>query len=467
MNKQSVVLIPTIAAQSNNHCFLEVYTLDAVTPLTEEEKEALKKGLCLVVLPLLTVSLYRKGLVVKQLLHSFIFHQKQKKIEAITERTYFKKLNLPVGFIQFILDKLFNLLIYTKINWLKKYRLYCGGVEGSIDGDSCQLGLALGLLLPSYPIKNPTKNGIIATGALQGLEGKIEIKPVAEIPKKLQLVLNKRLAHQLTKEHYLFFTPVFYFNEEKKPCKVIERPEIKQLAAVGIKVRPINELNEVVTELNLLPMKLAYKRYYFGVLFLAIIGIMGNSLYQQINLEIPLKFQAGKKGYKKKPFIVCSKNGGHVVKYHPFKKDGSYNLVFMPTTTNDKWNTHISWRIKMPEETGLNAYFPKSWKGYYATYINIAEKTGLTLYQHEKKLMPGDNFEKTWQLQEPAQEERCMLAILVSYYPVDLTKLETKLRTIKKDNYSTVRNFLKKNFKGSLFFHYSIKLKSLSTCRVQ
>lgn len=455
------ILIPVISPIAGASSFIEAFTEFSGRKYTQVDENAKAVQLSPVVFDLFTLGLYNKALAVEQMLRSFVVHQKDNQIEQFIHHPLIKKLGLSTNWLYEIVNKLLNLFVYTNTSWLEKLRLHCNGVVGSVDGDSCQLGFALGLLLPSNPTALATTTGIIATGALEGLVGKIKVKEVGKIPEKLKLALQQKETGKLPQEYYIFFTPVYYWDEvDNQSYKIIDLPEIEQLRAVGIEVRPRETLKEIVIELNLLPIRLAYKQHYFNALLLVLLGSMGNSAYNHTNLNIPLEFQAIKKDFKREPFLVCSKYAGRFIKYYPIEKEGSFHIIPMPAKEISNWYMDLGWSIKMPKETGLNAYFPESWKSYYLSYINIAEKTGLTIYPEENILKAGNILQRRWQLKEPAQQEDGLLTILVSYQPLDLIKLEAELKKIQNDNLSRMRNFLKTQAQGALFFHYSVKLKS-------
>ena len=409
----------------------------------------------------LPVGLINQGYSALQQVTSFIIHRKSRQIEAIINHPLLRFLPISKKILYDIFDISLNLFIYTNTSWLDKLCLYANGVKGIISGNSAELGTAIALLLPSNRKALPEDTCIIATGALGGLGGKVNIKEVKDIPEKLQLALDEKQKGKLgllPNKYYIFYTPIYI--DEENTQKIIDRPEIKLLKAEGIEVRPCAELKEIVKELNLLPIRLAHKRIWLTG------GLLASSLFlwSYKDPKIEVGFYPIKNGFTAKPFLICNKYEGRIVKYFPFKKDGSYNIVNMPAKAIDNWYVDMGWSIKMPEETGLNAYYPKSWQGYHLTYINVADKTGLTIYPEEKKLQGGQMIKKRWQLKEPAKEEASLLAIVASYQPLDLIKLEADLKKIPQEHHSSIRNHLNKNYNKVLFFHYLVKLKP-SSCR--
>ncbi len=448
-------IFPVIAGGNAKNIVAEIFIEKKIN--TVDDDNAIKMGLSPIIMKMMPAGIYSKAYNALQQVQAFIVYRKSNNIDILINHPLFNFLKVPKWILYDIFDLLFNLFTYTHTDWLKKLRLHINGiVSAKVEGDSCELSIALTLLLSSNPKALSDNTCVIATGALSGLGGKVHINEVGNILEKLQLALDEKKkgrAGLLPSDYYIFYTPIYVDN--LKSQKIINCPEIKLLKKVGIEVRPRSELKDIVDELNLLPNRLAYKRRWLTGFILASSLLIGS--YKDPKIEVG--FYPIKKGFTAEPFLICNKYEGRFVKYFPFKKDGSYHIVNMPTKAIDHWYVDMGWLIKMPKETGLNAYYPKSWQGYHLTYINIADKTGLTIYPEEKKLQGGDIIKKRWQLKEPAKEEGGLLAIVASYQPLNLIKLEADLRKIPRENHSRIRNHLSKNYNSVLFFHYLVKLK--------
>ncbi len=446
-------LFPIVVSGSNkNNTVVEVFSEQKINQI--DDTEAINKGLSPIVSQMMPAGIYRQSYHALQLVRAFIVYRKSNQIEAWITQPIFKMTKIPQWVLYEFFNLYFNLFTYTHTDLLKKTRTDVNGVKANVAGDSCELSVALSLLLPSNSNALPVNTCVIATGALGGLSGQINIIEVGRIAEKLQLILTLKKENKLTSDHYIFYTPIYM--DATQTEKVINRPEIELLKQLSIEVRPRGELKEIVEELKLLPMRLAYKRLWLSGLILSLATVSWN--YQ--DLPIKIDFQAIKEGFKKEPFLICNKYGGESIHYYPFEKDGSYHIVYMPAKSIDNWYVDLGWSIKMPEETGLNAYYPKSWQGYYVTYINVAEKTGTTVYPDgNKKLYENEVVKRRWQLKEPAQEEGSLFAILINHHPVDLIKLESDLSKIPAKNHSKLSNYLTKQADGVTFFHYLVKLR--------
>lgn len=347
-------------------------------------------------------------------------------------------------------EKVRRLIKYRGKNssWLNQQRLHC---SGKTEGESCELGFALALLLNQ---QNLAVN-LISTGKLGGVDGKIEIETVNDIPQKLALVLKEREASNLNQASYLFFTPLEYRDAiDGKLRKVADLPEVKVLAELKIQVLPVATLNEVVDKLKLLPRFSRRKLLWagFGFLVAGLIGLTGYQLQQPILLE----FAEGQSGFGQKPFLVCMNNDESQVNYHPIKRDGSVNVVY-ELAKNSEWNVLLSWRVIVPPLQGLN---PISFIKYHYYLVNVDEQMNLRIREDEVKTKL---WEKSWGLEEPAQPEKNLLMLLATRKRLNLSDFQEKFKQHfpqnSGGNLTAVENYLSEQAAGALPFQYQVKLQ--------
>lgn len=129
-------------------------------------------------------------------------------------------------------------------DWLEKQRLYS---TGRCVGDSIKLGMAIALLMYD---KDSYGLNIIATGNLGGYKGNITVEPVAGIREKFDQVYNEL---KDSNEISIFFTPTSYIDDNKNIHNIAIdfKTEIEQLASIGVEVKPIFYLKEVLDFFNL------------------------------------------------------------------------------------------------------------------------------------------------------------------------------------------------------------------------
>lgn len=130
------------------------------------------------------------------------------------------------------------------IAWLESLKLYC---SGKCEGNSCELGFALALLLQG-------SNGdvdIVASGALGGAGHLASVDAVVKLQEKLRLVLRERQAGRLIGTKVLFFIPNIYADQQEQAESDESLEIIDQLRAVNVDVLAIDHLADIfsVTEL--------------------------------------------------------------------------------------------------------------------------------------------------------------------------------------------------------------------------
>lgn len=126
----------------------------------------------------------------------------------------------------------------SDVTWLETLKLYC---SGKCEGNSCELGFALALLLQG----SDDDMNIIASGALGGTGSLASVDAVAKLPEKLHLVLRERQADRLAGKKVLFFIPKMYRDQEDQLASVESLAIIDQLREVNVEVLAIEKLADI------------------------------------------------------------------------------------------------------------------------------------------------------------------------------------------------------------------------------
>ncbi len=347
-------------------------------------------------------------------------------------------------------NKVRKFLHYRRQNsdWLNRRSLHC---DGETEGTSCELGFALALL-----VQKTLPMGLIATGKLGGIDGLVTIETVTQVPEKLRLVLRKKLAGELKRKRYIFFTPRVYFDViDKEYYRVADLAEVKQLAALKIDVTPVDSLDDIVKQLNLLPR--FSQRFWFSIA--AITMLVAVLIDYRLHQLIHLKFE-NIPDFGDKPFQVYEdKIGKH------YDRINEENIVYeLPKKAAGK--TRLGWKIVLPKEQGFKRLLPQSWQTYYVYAGNIDELGNFKIYDTkiDDKVITfpaGNVWRYSWGL-EYQGDKKNLLALLVSRLPLDVNRLEEEFQqrfanTNRPLNFSAVKNYLNTKANGILFFLYETK----------
>lgn len=193
------IFIPTFSEDQRNSALLSTYSMTA-GPLSERDKSMLDIQRSLITYPIQELGLSATGF---------------KAIDAVRRLELSRKRDFA---------------------WLEERRLYC---SGKCEGSSAELGFALALLLGDHS----SEYDIIATGALGGLADHVSVDAVTKLPEKLQLVRQDKLQGRFSDKPVVVFTPLTYVNRFGEQARVAELVEAAELAAVGIRVVPIESLS--------------------------------------------------------------------------------------------------------------------------------------------------------------------------------------------------------------------------------
>lgn len=309
-------------------------------------------------------------------------------------------------------------------NWLESQRLYTTNSHfENCEGNSARLGLAIALLLNAST--SPTKHAI-ATGSLNEdihKSSDVAIGVVGSIPEKLSLLLEKRKNNALTDKHLYFFTPKFYAKEGQS-YPVADLPQVKELAALNIEVKPIEWLSEAAKILK--ADKARYSKEDKLIGFVAGIFaslILGFVLYQSWwHNPIPFKMLPG--DALAEPFLVCTNRDNSAVKYHDLERDGSVPIFPMFAQENKDHNVSIGWKLQ-PEKTLLS-------NRYYVGFINLGNQSGFkaefSANQSNKESTPmtvdvNAVFKEQWQMEEDSVAEDNFLLLVLQRTPIDANHL--------------------------------------------
>ncbi|NOT84624.1 MAG: hypothetical protein HOP02_07575 [Methylococcaceae bacterium] len=372
---RATVYVPLAELTHQNSQLLDVYAENQLFGETVLDEKAMDKNWNFVAAPLRDAGLYSEGLQV---------------VSAL------RKLNLKPSFWA----------VYQRVKkyaWLDNQRLHAGNhhIE-NCEGNSAQLGLAIALLLnaSASPIRYA-----IATGSLSLDKHKdfdIAIAAVANVPEKLDLLIEKRQANALPDLPLYCFTPTHYkFQGELHP--VVDLAQVKQLAALNITVKPIAWLSEAVKLLKADSTRcLKQDKWANGIL-----GVMGSVcaaalLYRTwVYYPIPIKILAGK--HLAEPFLVCTNRDNSAVSYNDLARDGSTPIMPLFAAENSAYNVGIGW-IVQPEKTPFS-------QQYYVAFIHLGEQTGYKLIAKQPDnaaditVVANEVLKWYWPMQETAAKQ--------------------------------------------------------------
>ena len=344
---------------------------------------------------------------------------------------------------------------FRKYSYLDNQRLYSAHVFHA-EGDSAQLGLALALLLN---VSDSKVTSVIATGKLcrdtrenPKHKNDTAVEEVGGIEKKLALVLSKRKSGDLGSAPSLFcFTPVYL--DANKQEKIATLPIVKDLAEVGIVVKPIAWLSDAAKILLANTTRyLLWDTLCLSVLVtLLLFGMYSVWWHNPINIKI----MSGDH-HKDEPFLVCT--SVDQVSYYDLKREGGIPVFPLLSQQNENVNVGLGITLK-PEKSFLTSY-------YYTVFIHIGEKTGIHII--DKQASGGQAITATDEapplsMYWPMVEENSLAednVILVAFQrtPIDANQLRDQIKREFPDNKQLdvlqARDFLLPQFPGSYAFLY-------------
>ena len=345
---------------------------------------------------------------------------------------------------------------FRKYSYLDNQRLYSKHVFRT-EGESAQLGLALALLLNA---SNSQVTSVIATGKLSNEvrenpkhKNDTAVEEVGGIEKKLALVLSKRKSGDLGTAPLLYcFTPVYL--DANKQEKIATLPIIKDLAEVGIVVKPIAWLSEAAKVLQANTARyLLWDILCQGVLIALVCLGLDNAWWHN---PIIIKIMPGDH-HKDEPFFVCSTSANQY-SFYDLKRDGGIPLFPLVSQENETFNFGLGIKLK-PEKTILTS-------AYYAIFIHLGEKTGMLII--DKQGQNGQAISTTadapplfmnWPMLEtnsPAEDN--VLLVAFQRTPIEVNKLKAEFKQhFPEDKPLKVleaRDFLLPQFPGSYAFLY-------------
>lgn len=341
---------------------------------------------------------------------------------------------------------------FKKFAGLSKLRLH-SAYKPNIEGDSAQLGLALALLLgaSNSPIRYALATGKISTDTQlnQHKKADVAIDCVGSLAEKLRLIRQQR-KDQLLPEGLYCFTP--YYLNTGSTLKVADLPEVAELAAVGIIVKPIQWLSEAAADL-----KADTSRYHpldIGLGLMAALALGGGLYCGWWHYPIPIDILVGKS--KPEPFMVCSKSNPTTETYYDLPPDGGIPLLPVYAEKNPDYNVSLAWRLR-PAKTPFTTV-------YYEARIHLGENTGFKFIDQTtdgKRLTiaANDKLEGSWPMNEVgtfAQDNVLIIALQRTPFKTDVINLAFKQRfpPTEKLDVLAARDYLIAQFPGHYAFTY-------------
>lgn len=342
---------------------------------------------------------------------------------------------------------------FKKFAGLSKLRLH-SAYKPNIEGDSAQLGLALALLLgaSNSPIRYTLATGKLSTDTQlnQHKKADVAIECVGSLTEKLRLIGQQRKNKLLPPGPLYCFTP-YYLNTDST-LKVADLPEVSELAAVGIIVKPIQWLSEAAAVL-----KADTSRYHpldIGLGLIAALALSGGLYWGWWHYPIQIDPLVGKS--RPEPFIICSNPDLSTVAYYDLPHNGDIPLLPVYAKPNADYNISLAWRLR-PAKTPFTTV-------YYEARIHLGEYTGfkfIDLTKDGKRLTiaANDKMEGSWPMNEVgtfAQDNVLIIALQRTAFETDAINLAFKQRfpPTEKLDVLAARDYLIAQFPGHYAFTY-------------
>ena len=304
----------------------------------------------------------------------------------------------------------------SRLAWIDRQRLHAATPQGPTEGRSAELGLALVLLMCAAGSR---ERQIIATGALGGqprgvLEDDVEVQPVGSLPEKLRLVLElarqKALPGLAFGRELLFFTPR-RFQDAAGLHEVAELPEVDELAAAGVRVRPIERLGEAAGVLKARRARHLVADRVAAVLLLCLVVAGAVAVVRETvqQTHVPMTFVAsGGAALDPEPFEACfTADGGYYP--IPLARQGLGHLI--PTGATLGWRVQVG--TPQAEQGALAAWLAP--EDYYIAQVIVSEHSPAKVMVPQPagagalRLSPGEVWEWGWKLNQRAESNGLVL----------------------------------------------------------
>ena len=274
--------------------------------------------------------------------------------------------------------------------------------EGAAWGDkieefSSDLGLGLALLLGLMPTDTTV---LAATGELGNAQDAVSaddlpVKPVRDVPAKLQAMLDKKREEGVLSQLAIVFTPQHYYAENGELALVMPLPVVEALQAEGVTVHPVQSFGEAAKLLGIAPTAHAQlcrdlsvretrrrrlRLAAFGLPVMALLAISANLAYflsQPIALEWrPMVRNAP----QAEPYLLCPDAQGQAVSQLALAKSGPAALPIAPVSSRLAWEMRVGslaeaarWQNKLLRHLG--------YRGVHLAVVLVGKDSGISLFR--------------------------------------------------------------------------------------
>ncbi|MEQ1638640.1 MAG: hypothetical protein ABL903_18400 [Methylococcales bacterium] len=373
--------------------------------------------------------------------------------------------------------------------WLSNQRLSAeNNVNINCEGESTQLGLALGLLLngSNSPIRFVYATGKLSDELNNSYDKKVT--PVASVPQKLDLIIAKHdakkninptviknknsffplqifdrlfkrgktdrisdgIVNQSLHEPIYCFTPLEYLKDGE--CLLVaELPQVQTLKEMGIEVRPIKSLREAAVILNAQHTRTRIQDILFlgGIGFISLFLIILGMFIKVHNTSIDVVNHSSKNYLKEFMYMCVPKEGGG----SRFDLDHNGIIPVLPLFANENQDYDIVLDLQLePKKSFLSDH-------YFAALVLLGEYFKPKVIAYPEPIAADTILHKLWQMkkQTVAIQDNYLVAVF-NRNPIQENELEENLNSqFFKQGHTDIKKahrYIVGHFPGYYSFHF-------------